>query len=128
MKTTPLDQRPAIVLTEDDRSRLTALVEMSAEEDVARFLREEIARAAIVRTELAGRSLITMGSRVRFVERGSSRIQEVELAYPEEADERGRISVLTPVGSALIGLGPGQSIGWIESGVERRLFILDVIG
>ena len=51
---------------------------------------------------------------------------ELELVFPEEARCNHCISVLSPVGSALIGLGPGQSIRWTEQGRERSLAVLEV--
>ena len=53
---------------------------------------------------------------------------EVKLVYPEEADKgRGWISVLTPIGTALLGLGPGQSIECnFASGKTLRLGVLDI--
>ena len=52
-----------------------------------------------------------MGSQVVYRDEGTGRIREVALVYPHEADiNLNRISVLTPVGAALIGLAEGQSI------------------
>ena len=80
--------------------------------EVARFLLEELERADIVPpSAVIASPLVRMGSEVKFIDYATDKIEQVRLVYPEEADEsRGWISVLTPIGSALLGLGPGQSI------------------
>jgi regulator of nucleoside diphosphate kinase len=69
-----------------------------------------------------------MGSDVKFIDHEGQRIHRARLVFPEEAHEPRFISVLSPVGSALIGLGPGQSIRWTEPGGERSLTVLEVSG
>lgn len=122
--------RPPIVLTTVDYNRLHALLsiasEMEIEPDVARFLREELDRAAIVHDEVATTSLVTMGSEVKFIDHDSVSIRRIKLVYPDDLSNSSGISVLTPIGSALIGLGPGQSITWNECGNERKLTVLEV--
>jgi transcription elongation GreA/GreB family factor len=124
----PYEQRPPIVITAMDCQRLSALLETAMEKDyaAAHFLREEIERADVARCQPAATSLVTMGSEVKFIDHHSVRVRELRLVYPEEADADRCISVLTPVGSALIGLGPGQSISWLEHGTDRRLTVLEV--
>ena len=67
-----------------------------------------------------------MGCEVKFVDHADARIRRAQLVFPEEALSSQCISVLTPIGSALIGLGLGQSIRWTENGDERSLAILEV--
>ena len=121
-------QRPSIVLTEMDCNRLSALLISASEAapNVARFLHEEIARAEIARGQVSATSLVRMGSEVKFVDHDSIRARRVRLVYPDEASNSHHASVLTAVGAALIGLGPGQSISWGERGGERRLTVLKV--
>ena len=123
-----LIQRPAIVLTTIDCNRISALISTPSEiePDVARFLREEIDRATIVCGDVATASFVTMGSEVKFIDHGSVSIRRIKLVYPDDANSSSSISVLSPIGSALIGLGPGQSISWSEHGAERRLTVLEV--
>lgn len=74
-----------------------------------------------------GADVITMSSRVVFTD-DAGETHDVTLVYPEEADmEKSRLSVLTPVGAALIGLKVGQSIEWrTRLGEERTLTVLKV--
>lgn len=124
--------RPPIVLTTLDYNRLYALLssiasEMEIEPNVAQFLREELDRAVIVHDEVAITSLVTMGSEVKFIDHDSASIRRIKLVYPDDASNSPGISVLTPIGSALIALGPGQSITWNEYGNERKLTVLEVL-
>lgn len=119
-------ERPPIVLTGVDRARLAALADAAAQgsPDVARFLHEELARADIVPEGAAGS--VIMGSEVKFIDHRSPTLRRCKLAYPDETNDSHSISVLTPIGSALLGLGPGQSINWIDAGIEQRLTVLEV--
>ena len=119
-------ERPPIVLTGADRARLAALADAAMQDspDVARFLHEELARADIVPDGAAGS--VIMGSDVKFIDHRSPRVRRCKLAYPDETNDSHSISVLTPIGSALLGLGPGQSINWTDAGVEHRLTVLEV--
>ena len=122
-------QRPPIVLTTTDRDSLFALVcdaAAVADSGSVRFLREEIARADIGPDDVASTLVIKMGSRVKFVDHADERIHRATLVFPDKAGGDRCVSILSPVGSALIGLGPGQSIRWTEQGRERSLAVLEV--
>jgi regulator of nucleoside diphosphate kinase len=123
------EQRPPIVLTASDRERLFALVgsvPTTGDMEVACFLREEIERADVAPDNIAPNSVVRLGCDVKFVDHADARIQRAQLVFPEEALLRHCISVLSPIGSALIGLGPGQSIRWTDQGRERSLAVLEV--
>jgi regulator of nucleoside diphosphate kinase len=123
------EKRPSIVLTASDRERLFALLgaaRTTVDMETACFLREEIERADVAPDDIAPNSVVRLGCDVKFVDHADARIQQAQLVSPEET-LRGRcISVLSPIGSALIGLGPGQSIHWTEQGRERSLAVLEV--
>jgi len=121
------EERPPIVLTSLVRGRLLALADAATvgSPSVAHFLHEELARADIIPECTAGS--VTMGSEVKFIDHRWPRIRLCKLTYPDEVNDRHSISVLTPIGSALLGLGPGQSISWIEAEKEQRLTVLEVL-
>ncbi len=118
---------PMIHIRAHDYDRLLHLAESAREslEDTAFFLRGELDRAVIVAEP--EQESVQMGSRVRFRDDGG-RIHEVRLAYPEEsAPAEGRVSIMTPVGSALIGLGTGATMQWQDrNGRTRELMVLEV--
>ncbi|WP_319519880.1 nucleoside diphosphate kinase regulator [uncultured Martelella sp.] len=107
-------RKPAIVLTKTDHKRLLLLAERFADQnaEIADFLLSELERARIVEDERIATDVVRMGSSVHFTtDLGEDR--QVTLVYPGKADiAEGKISVLTPIGAALIGLKAGHSIDW----------------
>jgi regulator of nucleoside diphosphate kinase len=121
-------KRPPILVTSKDRDLLISLLRNSVsalEPAAAQFLREELDRADIA-PDKASRMMVGMGCEVKFIDHGEQRLRTGRLVYPEEVEGGHCISVLSPIGSALIGLGPGQSISWVEDGIERTLTVLEV--
>jgi regulator of nucleoside diphosphate kinase len=124
-----IENRPAIVLTRSsDRDRLSDLIIASgAPSSTTEFLRQEIERAEIVAEEVVS-SLVTIGTRVQFIDHKSHRISEGRLTFPTDVRADHAISILSPLGSALLGLGPGQSIDWIDdAGQDRRLTVVAIL-
>lgn len=122
-------QRPSIVLTSMDRDALFALLsnpQMTTDAAAACFLREEIERADVLSDEAAPNSVVRIGCYVKFVDHADARVRRAQIVLPEDSLCSDRISVLSRIGSALIGLGPGQSIRWNECGEERSLAVLEV--
>lgn len=121
---------PTIKVTEEDRERLAGLASaaMGRMPDLAGYLSDELDRAQVVRAGQSALGFVRMGSEVAFRDDTTGKVQAVSLVYPGEADiGQGRISVLTPVGAALLGLSKGQSIDWAtRTGAAKRLTVLDV--
>lgn len=89
----------------------------------------ELGRAIVVPDERMPTDIVRLYSRVTYLDESTGVRRQIVLVLPEEADlDAGRISVLTPVGSALLGLRRGQSIEWpFPSGFPRMLRVLDVV-
>ena len=107
-------RKPNITLTRSDHERLGRLAETFAERspDVADQLFAELDRARIVDDAALRPDIVRMGSTVRF-STDSGEDRTVVLVFPGEADiAEGKVSVLTPIGAALIGLSAGQAIDW----------------
>lgn len=122
--------RPPIHMIDSEAEALSNLA-LSVEDrlpDVSAMLIEEISRATLHARQAIAPDVVTMGARVAFVDEASGADRTVEIVFPREADiAAGRISILTPVGAGLIGLGTGQSIVWPDrDGHERRLTIVAV--
>jgi regulator of nucleoside diphosphate kinase len=114
---------PPITVTADDMRRLNALASSSEElfPRVAHFLAREMERATEVEDSTPLNGIIRMGSQVRYRDDKTGEVKDVVLVYPHEADiALKRISVLTPVGAALIGLSMGQSIEFSTPGDRSR--------
>lgn len=114
---------PKIHLDKTLVGRLEALAAsvMRRSPDVGERLIDEIARAKLVAPDKMRGDVVTIGSEVTYRDLGMDRQHSVTLVYPEDADiDRGRISVLTPVGVALLGLSPGATIFWTTRDDEKR--------
>ncbi len=123
------EDRPSIIVSAADQRRLTdvAITALGRVPEVAEELLLEIERAEVVPTHAVPVNVVQMGSTVELTtEEGPSR--RVTLVFPGEADiTAAKISVLTPIGAALIGLSKGQSIPWMtRDGQKRRLTVLAV--
>ena len=96
--------------------------------DAAERLLEEISRADILQSEEIPPHVVNLGSQVTYRDETTGSTRTIYLVWPFEADiEQNKISVLTPVGAALIGLAEGASIGWeTNSGEARQLTVLKV--
>jgi RNA polymerase sigma-70 factor (ECF subfamily) len=93
-------------------------------------LLREMDRAAIVSLEEATRAdAVTMNSQVRYTDETTGAQRHVNIVYPQEAGGCACcISILAPVGTALIGLSTGQAIEWdFPDGTHRRLIVNQVI-
>jgi regulator of nucleoside diphosphate kinase len=121
---------PRITLLARDYERLSLLAHaaMSKMPDIAAGLADELGRAHVLSEGRHPEHVVCMGCEVKFRDDTTGKIREVTLVYPEEADiSLGKISVLTPVGTALIGLRVGHSITWeTRTGETRRLMVLEV--
>jgi regulator of nucleoside diphosphate kinase len=114
---------PPITVMEDEARRLNALASSSAVlfPRVAHFLAQEMERASVVAdvSDLSG--VVHMGSQVRYCDDKTGEVRDVVLVYPHEADiTLKRVSVLTPVGAALIGLSVGQTMEFQTPGNNKR--------
>jgi len=104
---------PKIVVSEADYTRLTGLAEAALERlpEAAGSLLAGMDRAVVTTPGKLPADVVRMGSLVTL--EGHEGPQRIALVYPVEADiAAGRISVLTPLGAALIGARAGQSIAW----------------
>jgi len=108
-----------IVLTSRDFDRLERLLEsLPADAFPGKSaLESELRRADVVEPERIPPNVVTMNSTVRFTIAESGEEFRLTLVYPKDAQgEPDRISVLAPVGSALLGLGVGDEIQWSRPG------------
>lgn len=125
----PPETKPALVLSRLDVDRLEALLEQPAQSGAAfDALRDELARAEVREPRDMPADAITMNSTARFRDETSGEERELTLVYPRDADgSPDKISILAPVGSALLGLRAGQSIEWpVPGGRNTRLVVLGV--
>lgn len=115
-----------ISITEKDYLRLRALIKNF--EDEAAELDLELDTANIISSEDAPSDLVTMNSKVHYINLSDQKEHTVEIVYPKDADTHaGKVSILAPIGTALLGLRKGQSISWkLPSGKVKELRVLGV--
>jgi regulator of nucleoside diphosphate kinase len=92
-------------------------------------LAAELNKAVVVDSRLVPPDVVTMNSRVLFEDVSTGERRAVTIVFPQQANAaRGSISVLAPVGTALLGLAVGQSIVWpFPDGVTHCLRVLRII-
>lgn len=105
-----------IFVTGTDMIRLGRLVLKAINDapdpEPLRALDQELDRAEIVRSEQIPADVITMNSKVRITDLDTGRQRTVTIVYPEEANDDDRVSILSPLGTALLGYRVGDEIRW----------------
>ncbi len=112
-------QQPNIIISSLDLERLESLIDSLPRDGFPgkAALEAELARADIVDPKQIPASVVTMNSTVRFAVESSAEEFSLTLVYPKDVDGSGsKISILAPVGSALLGLSQGDSIEWPKPG------------
>ena len=121
----------AIKVSTLDLGRLEALLDSLPADTFpeADLLAAELDRAEVLDPKEMPSNVVTMNSRVRFAMEPSGKEYELTLVYPKDIDgTAGKISVLAPVGSALLGLSVGQEIEWpAPGGGMIRVRIIDIL-
>jgi regulator of nucleoside diphosphate kinase len=122
-----------IFITQEDMQRLTDLL-ASAERMSSRdlehlwLLRQELEDAEIVASDEIPADVVTMNSRVRIKDMDSGREAIYVLVFPRDADvAQGRISILAPIGTAIIGYRAGDVIVWAVPAGKKRLKVQEVL-
>jgi regulator of nucleoside diphosphate kinase len=114
-----MNTRPKVIISSLDADRLeTLLASLSDGEFPGKAeLEAELARAEIVEPKDVPSTVVSMNSTVRFRVESSSEEFRLTLVYPKDMDSSGnKISILAPVGSALLGLSQGDQIEWPKPG------------
>ena len=117
-------RRPKVVIGADCLGRLEALAEGAIQRnpDLADRLLGEIGRARIVPAAKLPKNVVAIGRAVTYRDETTGQEKTVTPVFPEDADiASGRISILTPIGVALIGLAEGASLHWDTRDEERRV-------
>jgi regulator of nucleoside diphosphate kinase len=120
-----------IYVTTLDHKRLELISRMADENtdrDDLRDLADELRQAAVVAPEEIPADVITMRTRVRLLDLDQGTTVEYTLVYPNDADfSAGKISILAPIGTAMLGYREGDEIDWPVPGGRRRLRVEAVL-
>lgn len=129
---TTTSTHPPILVREGDERRLyeIAVGAMLSDPRLAGGLLDELSRATVAPDALVPAEVVGLGSTATYRDAGEpgSATHRVRIVAPQDADtRRGRVSVLSDLGAALIGLAPGQSILWRDRvGGIRQLAVINV--
>lgn len=122
-----------IIITELDFVRLNNLIlfaqnNKTIESRNLNFLRQEIGRAKKVDASKMGADYVTMNSEIEILDLDTGKTMAVKLVYPQEADFRsGRISILSPLGSALLGYKESSTVAFEVPKGTKRIKITKII-
>lgn len=125
------NEQPRIIVTESDLERLRRMLDhhsVGRDSETAEMLEMELARAEVVAPDAVPPDVVTMNSTVVFEDVANGSKRELTLVYPAEASAAaGRVSILAPIGSAILGLSVGQMIDWpLPNGRTKQLRIVEV--
>ncbi len=116
-------RHPKIVINDDDLAHIEALAEgaMLRNPVLADRLLEELSRARVVPVGKMPKNVVAIGSGVTYRDEATGQEKSVTLVYPETADiTKQRVSVMTPIGVALLGLAEGAAFYWDTRDNQRR--------
>lgn len=122
-----MSRTPPIVVAAEDRARLLRLVASAGGNGVAEQLEFELERATVVPRSDVEPDVVVMESELEYEDVATGHRRHLRLVYPHDSDmTAGRVSVLAPLGCALLGLRVGQEIDWRMPGGPRTLRVLSV--
>ena len=114
-----------IHMTRDDHAKLRLFVTtaaFSSASSAVSKLREELDRAIVVDSQSIPPGLVTLDSKVEFEDLTTGDVEDYIISFPERANiEEKRVSILAPIGTALIGSREGNAVTWSTPGGVRRL-------
>ncbi len=122
-----------IHITEFDLVRLKKLIQEAQytnyrKSDYLEKLQSELDRAVIVPPKEIPPQVVTMNSTVRLVDLDSGEEETYTLVFPEDADlARGRLSILAPIGTAMLGYEVGDLFEWAVPAGKRRMRVEKIL-
>ena len=115
-----------IIITNTDLQRLLPVLDQH-DTPASESLEMELHRAVIVDRHAVPADVVTMNSEVVYEDVETRARRTVKIVFPKDADAKaGRVSVLAPIGSALLGLRVGQDIEWPVPGGTKRVRVVEV--
>jgi regulator of nucleoside diphosphate kinase len=117
---------PNLIITDTDLERLLPVIDQH-DTPASEKLATELHRAVIVEQRQVPADVVTMNSTVVYEDCDTSVRRQVTVVYPKDADAaHGKVSVLAPIGSALLGMRLGQTISWQVPNGIKRIRVLEI--
>jgi regulator of nucleoside diphosphate kinase len=119
--------KPKITISNIDCDTIYDLLEKEPHDSKHSLLIEELGRADIVNKNVLPNNVVKMNSTVEFTVLANQDVFSLKLVYPEDIKGEGTISILSPIGSALIGLSIGQEIEWPLNNNKKTVVHINAI-
>ena len=122
-----------IYITKFDLARLRELLEVGIsfkerDREYLESLRNELERAHIVEPAALPDDVVTMNSRVRLKDMETGEENNYSLVFPSEADmTQNKISILAPIGTAILGYRAGETVDWLVPAGRRTVRIQEIL-
>ena len=124
---------PSIFITTEDSKKLRHLLREAFHSDYrgSEYLEKlagEIEKASIVQPDQIPSDVITLNSIARLVDQQTNEEMVYTLVFPEDADiSKGKISVLAPIGTAMLGYKAGDTFEWDTPGGKRSIRVKEIL-
>lgn len=119
--------QPNITISSNDFDKVHELLDDYSGNSDYSLLLDELERANVVSMQELPNNIVKMNSIVTFTILESQQSFSLKLVYPEDTAKEGTISILSPVGSALLGLSIGQMIEWPLSSNQKTMVRIDTV-
>jgi regulator of nucleoside diphosphate kinase len=125
--------QPSIFITTKDVEKLRDLIRDAYHteyrgSDYLKKLAEEIEKASVVLPDQIPSDVITLNSTARLVDRETKEEMVYSLVFPEDADtSQGKISILAPIGTAMLGYKAGDTFEWDTPGGKRIIRVKEIV-
>jgi regulator of nucleoside diphosphate kinase len=125
--------QPSIFITTKDAAKLRKLIREAYHSeyrgsDYLRKLAAELEKASVVNPDQIPSDVITLNSTARLLDQETSEEMIYTLVFPEDADpSQGKISILAPIGTAMLGYKTGDTFQWDTPGGKRTLRVQGVL-
>jgi regulator of nucleoside diphosphate kinase len=125
--------QPSIFVTTKDAERLRKLIREAfytdyRGSDYLKKLAEEMEKASVVKPDQIPADVITLNSTARLVDQETNEEMVYTLVFPEDADvSQGKISILAPIGTAMLGYKVGDTFEWDTPGGTRTLRVKEIL-
>ena len=125
--------QPKIFVTTKDVEKLRRLIRQAYHSDYRgsdylKKLAEEIEKASVVQPDQIPSDVITLNSTARLIDQKTDEEMLYTLVFPEEADiAQGKISILAPIGTAMLGYKVGDTFDWDTPGGKRTIRVKEIL-
>lgn len=119
--------QPNITISSNDFDKVHELLDDYSGNSDYSLLLDELERANVVSMQELPNNIVKMNSIVTFTILESQQSFSLKLVYPEDTANEGTISILSPVGSALLGLSISQMIEWPLSSNQKTMVRIDTV-